>query len=462
MILSKVFQQFVEKSPVPFMLRAGLEFALPPCRIDELFREHAQRQYEDELLFSSVVEVLSLAVCGVRKSVHAAYQAMADEFKVSVISLYNKLKKTETAVSQALVRESSGRFQPVVTALKAQLPPLVPGYRLKILDGNHLAGTQHRLKESRSLNSAPLPGQALVVLEPELMLITDVFPYEDAHAQERKILQQVLQTVQPDDLWLADRNFCTTEFLFGLRERKAYFLIRQHASTLYGKELLGERRRVGRTDTGAVFEQKLRIVNQKGHVLVLRRVTIELDQPTENGETEIHLLTNLPARIGAIHVADTYLHRWTIENAFQEIEQALQSEINTLCYPKAALLAFCVALLTYNVLSVIKAALRSKHGEAASLEKLSGYYLAEEISAIYGGMLVAIPSRMWTKTFAKLTPRQMANVLYEAAGHVNPRRFYKRVRGPKKPPPKRTGGLREKHVSTYRLLMQRTAEQSNK
>ena len=87
---------------------------------------------------------------------------------------------------------------------------------MKIIDGNHLAATEHRIEELRTIGSGPLPGLALVVLEPDRMLVSDVFPCEDGHAQERRILPQVLPTVEADDLWIADRNFCTTGFLFGI------------------------------------------------------------------------------------------------------------------------------------------------------------------------------------------------------------------------------------------------------
>jgi IS4 transposase len=452
MALARVFEAFVKESPVTVMLRGILEYALPPQRIDELFREHARSQYQDELLFSTVVGVLSLPVAGMRKSVNAAYQALKDQIEVSVTSLYNKLQGTELQVSRALVRETAARLEPVIRRLKATQPPLLPGLRLKIVDGNHLSGTQHRLAETRTLNSQPLPGQALVVLEPELMLATDAFPCEDAYSQERSLLDDVLETVQAKDCWLADRNFCTTNFFFGIARRQAYFVIRQHGSTLYGKHLVGRRRLVGRSDSGVVWERKLRIFDPKtGEELTLRRITVELDEPTSDGDTEIRILTNLPVRrASALKVADVYRRRWTIENAFQEIGQALRSEINTLCYPKAALLCFCVGLLLYNTLSALKAALRSVHAEAA--QNLSGYYLSEEIGAVYSGMMIAIRPGHWTKAFSQLTARQMANQLKDLARYVNPARFGKSKRGPKKPPPKRTGGLREKHVSTARLL----------
>ena len=96
-----------------------------------------------------------------------------------------------------------------------------------------------------------------------------------------------------------------------------------------------------------------------------------LDKPTRDGDGEIHILTNLPKKVArAKTVADLYRKRWTIETAFQELEATLNGEINTLGYPKAALFAFCVALVSYNLMSVIKAALR-KSTASRSLKRRS-------------------------------------------------------------------------------------------
>ncbi|NNF95527.1 MAG: transposase [Halobacteria archaeon] len=68
------------------------------------------------------------------------------------------------------------------------------------------------------------------------------------------------------------------------------------------------------------------------------------------------LLTNLSKTAApAQQIAELYRKRWTIETAFQELEVHLHSEINSLGYPKAALFGFCVALVAYNVLALVKA-----------------------------------------------------------------------------------------------------------
>ena len=42
-------------------------------------------------------------------------------------------------------------LSPLITTMNGGTTPLLPGYRIKILDGNHLPGSQHRIKEMRTM-----------------------------------------------------------------------------------------------------------------------------------------------------------------------------------------------------------------------------------------------------------------------------------------------------------------------
>jgi hypothetical protein len=464
MILQEVFEQFAQHSPATVMFRAVAEYAFSHDQIDELFRTHAQQQWENELLFSTAVELLGLAVTGKAPSLHAAYRARQEQIPVSVKSVYNKLNATEPLIARALVREPARRLTEVLRRMNPARPgpnpPLLPGYRVKILDGKHLDGTQHRLQETRTTHAAPLPGLLLAVLDPQLSLVLDVFPEEDAYSQERSLLPGLYETIQANDLWIADRNFCTTGALFTIAGKQAFFLIRQHGSTLHGKTLQGRRRLVGRCETGTVYEQTMEILNpepqeDQAKRMLVRRLTLELDQPTRDGETEIHLLTNLPARVDAIRLAKLYRERWQIEQLLGEISQCFEGEIDTLCHPPAALLAFCLALMTYNIQSVLKGAIQQAHGEQVKVPGLSTYYLADEISGVYGGMMISLPAEYWTGEFSEQSSQEMAEFLLETASRVPVARFRKTTRGERKEPPQRTGGNRDRHVSTARLLAAR-------
>jgi IS4 transposase len=321
---------------------------------------------------------------------------------------------------------------------------------VRILDGNHLSATEHRLEELRTTWAAPLPGKVLTVLEPETGLATDVFLTPDGHAQERALLDDVLASVQKDDLWIADRNFCTLKFLFEIAKKIGFFIVRQHG-TLKGK-LRG--RRVFKADgpTGKIYEQAIEFTYE-GTTYQLRRITVELTEVTRDGDTSLHLLTNLPKKVSALQVADLYRKRWTIETLFFEVTTTLACEIKTLCYPKAALFVFCLALVAANAVAVIKAALRAAHGEDKA-DELSGYYLALEVKQVHEGMMIALPPACW-ETVGRMGLRGFATMLKELATHVDLERYRKSPRGPKKPPPKKSRYQNGGHVSTHKLVTER-------
>ena len=426
-----------------------------PDEIDRLFEANAQRQYTRELLFSTLFDPVSKVVCGIRPSVHAAYQATSEEIAVSITSVYNKLNATETSISAALVRYSAAQLAPVIERLGGGLAPLLPGYRVKLLDGNCIEASEHRIEELRYTNAGALPGKSLVVYDPALRLALDVFPCEDGHAQDRSLLDPVLASVEPGDLWLADRNFCVGKMLVGIAERSGFFLIREHKKLAW--QQVSPLAEVGETDTGRVSEQVITIEDDQGQRLPVRRIVLVLDTPTRDGETQIVLLTNVPSESASTcALADLYRRRWLVEGSFQELAEHLSSEINTLGYPRAALFGFCVALVASNVLSVVKAALRSVHGVEKIEDGVSGYYLADEIAGVYRGMLIAIPWAHW-QVFSVLTDDAMAAVLRDLAGRVRLSAFKKHRRGPKKKPPRRCSKKHEPHVSTARLLAQRRA-----
>lgn len=450
----ELIDRFAARCPVSVMVRATLENILSDNRLNQIFEETAQRQYCRELTFATCVELMVSVVTRMRPSVNAAYKTSRDWMSVSINSIYNKLKGIEPAVSERLVRDTAADMATVIDHMNAAVEGPLPGWEVRILDGNHLAGTDHRIEELRRLGAAALPGQTIPILDPQRKLIEDVIICEDGHSSERVMLDQVLLRVKAGQCWIGDRNYCTLKFLFGINRRDAFFVIRQHAQ-LHG-ELTGDRRKIGRCNTGMVYEQKLLIRGDGDDVMTVRRITIKRDKPTKDGETEIHILTNLPASVRAVKVAESYRQRWTIETAFQDITTNLRCEINTLGYPDAALFGFCVALLIYNVLSVVQAALRDSQTETRKIERnISMYAIADEISSCWCGMEIAVSKDLWTEIYADLTAKQLVSKLRSLARKADLPRYTTHKWSPKKPQPKRVSGKRGKHVSTQRILNER-------
>jgi hypothetical protein len=209
-----------------------------------------------------------------------------------------------------------------------------------------------------------------------------------------------------------------------------------------------------------VAQQRVKVMDEQGHEHIFRRVRIKLKQATRDGATIVHILTNLPRRVSGKRVADLYLKRWSVETAFQHLEAYFHSEINTLGYPKAALFGFCLALVAYNLLAVVLAALRGVHGEETVEEEVSLYYIANEIATTYHGMMIAIPAPEWDR-FYSMSLADLAAVLLELAQRVRLQAIRKSPRRPKKPRPQGKKPARKGHVATAKLLMNRQANSAS-
>lgn len=451
-MLGPIFDAFAQESPVTVMMRGLMEVVFRAERLDAIFAEHAKVQYQRELLFSSLVNVLSLVVCGIHPSVNAAYKAKAATMNVNRSALYQKLNGVEIGVSSALLRETAKELGELIQGLGGEArTPLLPGYAVRILDGNALAATEHRLKVLRTEGAAALPGKSLVVLDPDSGLAVDLFPCEDGHAQERRLFEQVLATVAAQQLWIADRNMCTLSFLFGIARRAASFVIREHQNLPWAT--VSELKSVGLVASGELFEQAVQI-EQDGEYLQVRRVVLRLSKPTRHEEREIVFLTNLPLTVASADlVSHLYRKRWQVEALFLTVTMNFEGEINTLAYPKAALFSFSLALVTYNILATIRAALGAVHGVEKMDVELSDFYMVDEIQGTYRGMMISISEEHW-RVFGEMGWPDLIEQLKELSAQVNLKRLLKQPRKKKTSQPKRVKDPKHPHVSTAKLLSQ--------
>ena len=140
MILAEVFERFISDSPLTVMLRTLLEQSLPADEVDALFEQHSERQYHRALLFSTVVTLMSLVVCGISPSINAAYQSKAKGIGVRIQSVYNKLNGLEPGIVEALVRQSVGKASALIQQLQGELTHFARG----------LSGENHRWQPLRS------------------------------------------------------------------------------------------------------------------------------------------------------------------------------------------------------------------------------------------------------------------------------------------------------------------------
>jgi hypothetical protein len=444
MLFEEILNPFLAKRPVAVMARGVLEYAFAADDLNHLFHRVATKHYEHRLTFSAVVDLLAAVVTRRSPSVHAAYRADPARPGASLSCVYEKLNHTEPGLGEALIRHTAGRLHAVLDQWPGRPQPVV-GLRLKVLDGNYLAGTDHRLAVLRGHGAAALPGMALVLQDHATGLVTDLIASEDAYVNERALLDRVRDRVGAGDLLVADRNFSVSEFFRELTAKQASFIIRRHSGTPV--VAAGTAHRVGTSETGDVFDQTVSIAGE-----TYRQVTVRLTQPTRDGDPEIRLLTNLSTdQAPGMAVADAYRLRWTLESTFLEVTRTVQCELNTLGYPKAALLTFALALCACNALRVVTRALETAHGETHPGEEVSSYYVVNELIAAYDGMDVVLPDSAWNEV-RSLNPTQFARWLLRVATRADWAKYRKSRRGPKTETHTIRAGRKAPHRSTFRLL----------
>jgi len=422
----QIFQKFANQSPLTVMVRVMLENIFPTSQFDQIFpKEEAEKLQFRESLFSSIVDLMSL-VGQDQPATHTICQTTRNDLKTTLNSFYRKVKRIETNVLAEWVRQTAGHLGPVVHKMGRILPYSLSGYSVRSVAGLDLSEANKYFKETPYTKYKTLPCQSSVVLDPNLMLAVDVLFYGNNkdNAHEDHFFAPLLDRVQPQDIWIAPPIFNFLSFVTDIEQCQAFFVVRQNNSKLPWLPA-GHRKMKGQVALGPVYEQKVHLVNGHGNRLLARRITIELEDRSPDGQLDLHILTNLPKRFQCQKLADFYYRQWMMGLTFQNLAAKLQSEVEAAGYRNASFFAYCLALIAYNLLSAIKAALCAVRSEDNSREDISWSNQANEIGATWRGMMIALPSQNWSYTFANFTTRQLTNTLNTLAKNVCLPKFHK-------------------------------------
>lgn len=134
------------------MVRSKIANVWSDQNIDDIFQRTADRQKEGEFQFSTVVNLLDLAVFKIMLSLHSAYKSRSQEVGCSIAAIYNKLAGAELGVSRQIVKQTADSMREIYDALSTPGRVILPGYDVGALDGSHLRATERRLDVSRMIN----------------------------------------------------------------------------------------------------------------------------------------------------------------------------------------------------------------------------------------------------------------------------------------------------------------------
>jgi hypothetical protein len=407
-----VLDRFVQQCPLAVMARMTLQRALRPEWVDALFESHREWQYTRELTFSTVVEITSLVALGMSPSLHAAARRDGT-LTVSMSALYAKVNHTEPALLRALVRGSAEQLLPVVEPLRAKRTPLLPGFRVRVVDGNHLPAAT----PSRTL---ALPGAAL----PAAHGPRD--PVSGSHA----LVPARHASPAPADARGCSR--CGDPGATAPLRRPSGS--RRASARLIAAELPPPRarRRPRRSSSGPAGCPRC---SRGGGGCA----TALVDVRRREGHASVR---PLPASRIGVAVAGS-----PRDGLFRRLARARQRSHGR---RRGALMSDACP---FNVLSTLQTAVETAHALAPEEDVVSTWHLAQEVRSHYTGMMVALPAEGWT-ALVEASPKEFTRTLLRFAQHVDLRHVRKNPRKPKVVKPKGYAPRKavQRHVSTARVL----------
>src|SRR5947209_1737939 len=204
--------------------------------LDDCFRRHAGRSYEQVISFAHLVELLSDALLRRQGSLAAALEHAAT-LAATRQAYYGKLRRLPLPLSVALLREAADRLRPLLAPPPpAALPDCLAGWEVRMLDGKKLKRVAKRLLGCRGAAGKLFGGKLLVSWDPRSELADAVAAAADGEVNECTLVPALLAELpEPTEerpwLLVADRQFGDLVQPGRFRAAGFHFLVRQNAKT---------------------------------------------------------------------------------------------------------------------------------------------------------------------------------------------------------------------------------------
>lgn len=373
--------------------------------LDDLFQQHRGRCYEDVVTFPQLVDWIFEALIehhGSGRQAHLQRPRQPDD--ACNEAFYGKLRRVPSRLSEAFLREVTGRFTALFPKVVAhRIPRSFDRLEVIILDGKSLKKVAKRLVATRGTPGKLLGGKLLVAYRPRDGLVLDMASDLDGETNEAKLIPHLMPRLQtgpgPAKLVVGDRLFCALKHFDAFTKESGHFVVR-HARTL-SFEADPTRPAVTTTDASkrAVVEQWGWAGKPKEKLRrYVRRITVE--RPT--GEA-ITVLTDLlePDRYPAADLLTLYRIRWGIESTFQKVTEIFAMGRFIGSTPEATVFQASMCFVLANVVQVLQGYVVAKR--KLTLDDLSTAQFCKD----WHRQLVALKELVAVPMIVSLTPSDL-------------------------------------------------------
>lgn len=348
----------------------------------DLFDTHRGKCYEDQLSFPELVGVLVDAITRYHGSGNRAIVKALERNQLSVghRAPYGKLARLPLPLAEAFLSGLTARLRPLFPQglSRTELPACLDSLAVVVLDGKKIKNAAKRLLATRGRPGKLFGGKILAAYLPAQGLAVALAADPDGEANDIRLMPRVMPlaraAVAGPRLWVADAQFCDldqpAEFT---REEGDHFLMRFTGRNRFSPDP-GPAASAGTNRRGQAYTQDWGWMGsaKDPRRRYVRRIVVE-----RPGQEAVVVVTDLlDARAyPAEDLLEVYLHRWQIENVFQQITEVFELRHLIGCTPGATVFQASLCLVIYNILQVVRgyAAQASPEGvrvDALSTEKI--------------------------------------------------------------------------------------------
>jgi hypothetical protein len=430
-----------------------------PEFLDTVFDKYRGRSFEGDISFPLFVHLISDALLQHHGSGRQSFQRSQEvgDLTASIQAAYGKLRRVPLSLSMGFLSEASALLQELFPEHIAgrEVPKSLREIEIFFHDGKTIKHVAKRLKALEKLQGKVIGGRLVVTQAFSTGMLVAMGAHEDGESGEQPLVPDVLEQTRRAFpgvlLHVADRQYCDLIQLDRFSDRGDHFLVRWNRKLKFYRDKqyapLEGTDRYGRKYTedwgwvGSSSSSRRRYV---------RRIHLH----REGGKEDVILLTDLddPGKYPADDLLEVYLHRWGIEQTFQQVTEVFDLKTLIGSTPRATVFQASFCFLLYNMIQVVRAYIAEgadREVKTISLEQLF-YDVRRQLTAwnevLTPDQTVELLSTTWTLAQVAHRLRQLLHVQWSDRWIKSPSNTHKKTPKQRDEYPK--GG----HISVYRAM----------
>jgi len=434
------------------------DYITQPDFLDDVFDTYRGRSYESEITFPLFVNLISDALLEHHGSGRQSFTRSIEDgdLHATIQSAYGKLRRVPLSLSMGLLSQASARlYELFPTSIAANdIPPSLAGVEIFFHDGKTIKHVAKRLKVLEKLKGKVIGGRLVVTQSFSTGMVVAMGADEDGESGEQPLVPDVLRQTRAafpnrSRLHVADRQYCDLIQMTRFTEDGDHFLLRWNRKLKFYRDEQWETL-TGVDRYGRKYTEDWGWVGSGKNRRYVRRIHLH----REAGKEDVNLLTDLlePDQYAADDLLEVYLHRWGIEQLFQQVTEVFHLQTLIGSSPRATVFQASFCFLLYNMTQVVRACIAEgaeREVNSISLELLF-YDVHRQLTAwtevLKPRQTIELLSTTWTVAQIARRLQQLLHGAWSDRWIKSPSNTHKHV--PKRRDEYPSGG----HISVFRVM----------